>query len=252
MPRRDTPPPTPDLSTGQRIVAGLAKVALVFRHSQWQTSGRRGLTPTQSQILALIAGCGKQTPPGVKAVAERLAVTTATASEAVAALVEKGLVRKEADETDGRAVVLRLTARGAREAGNAAEWPAAIVDALEAMPESERAPLLRGIVGMVRTMQERGLVPTSRICVECRYFRPNEYPLQAKAHHCLYIEAPIGDADLRLDCAEMEPADEPARLWEVFVNGKPLDRSGPGAGRARRVVADSRRKPMSTLKGASS
>jgi len=71
----------------------------------------------------------------------------ATASEAVAALVEKGLVRKEANETDGRAVVLRLTARGVREAGIASEWPAAIVDAVEAMSEAERATLLRGLIG---------------------------------------------------------------------------------------------------------
>lgn len=264
MPRRDAP--SADQTTGQRIVAGLAKVALVFRQAQWAASGGRGLTPTQAQILAIVAGeaaggAASHAPMGVKAVAERMAVTVATASEAVGALVDKGLLRKKADESDGRAVVLTLTARGRREAANTSEWPAAIVAAVDAMPESERAPLLRGLVGMVRTMQERGLVPTSRMCVECRYFRPNEYCNEARPHHCLLIGAPIGDADLRLDCAEMEPTGKdagtptPARLWEVFVNGQPLDQHGPGReGRARPGVraSHSRRAGRASSKGVSS
>lgn len=254
MARRSPPTPPVELTTGRRIVAGLAKVALVFRHAQWAASGRRGLTPTQSQILGIVAG--SRAPQGVKAVAEQMAVTMGTASEAVGALVSKGLLRKAADRADGRAVVLRLTSRGAREASTASEWPEAIVDAVEAMPEAERATLLRGLVGMVRTMEERGLVPTARMCVGCRFFRPNEYPGQVRPHHCLFIEAPIGDADLRIDCGEMEPAGALVRprLWDVFVNGQPLDRQGPGSGRARPEAGapKSRRAVHPSSKGARS
>ncbi|MFO0836158.1 MAG: MarR family winged helix-turn-helix transcriptional regulator [Phycisphaerales bacterium] len=254
MPARTSPSTPPQQATAQRIVAGLAKVALVFRHAQWAASGRRGLTPTQSQILSLIAG--SREPLGVKAVAEHLAVTMGTASEAVGALVDKGLLRKESDEADGRAVVLRLTAEGKREAARAAEWPWAIVDAVETMPEAERAALLRGLVGMIRTLEDRGLIPTARMCVSCRFFRPNEYPGTAKPHHCLFIGAPIGDADLRIDCAEMEPVEASLRprLWSVFVHGKPLDRQGPGAGRARAGAGSnpSRRTVHDSSKGASS
>lgn len=254
MPARTSPSTPTHQTTAQRIVAGLGKVALVFRHAQWAASGRRGLTPTQSQILSLIAG--SPGPLGVKAVAEHLAVTMGTASEAVGALVEKRLLRKEADEADGRAVVLRLTAEGKREAARAAEWPGAIVDAVETMPEAERAALLRGLVGMVRTMEDRGLVPTARMCVSCRFFRPNEHPGTAKPHHCQFIGAPIGDADLRIDCAEMEPVEASLRprLWSVFVHGTPLDRQGPGAGRARAGAGSipSRRNVRESSKGASS
>ncbi|KAA0212493.1 MAG: MarR family transcriptional regulator [Leptolyngbya sp. PLA3] len=234
MPQQDVPETPSDPTTAQRVVAGLAKVALVFRHAQWAASGERGLTPTQSQILAIITG--SREPLGVKAVAQHLAVTMGTASEAVATLVSKGLLRKEADKSDGRAVVLVLTARGRREAARAAEWPGVIVEAAEAMPDGERALLLRGLVGMIRTMQARRMVPTARMCVECRYFRPNEHPGTPTPHRCEFIKAPIGDTDLRLDCAEMERAEEPQRLWEAFVLGEPLDRHVPGrtgAGRAR-------------------
>ncbi len=241
-----------DTTTAERIVAGLSKVALVVRHAQWAASGERGLTPTQSQILAIIAAAPGPQGMGVKAVAGHMAVTMGTASEAVAALVDKGLLRKEADEADGRAVVLRLTAMGKREAARAPERPGAIVEAAEAMPEGERAVLLRGLVGMVRTMQERGMVPAARMCVECRFFRPNEHPGKGKPHHCLFIGAPIGDADLRLDCAEMETAETPARarLWEVFVNGQPLDQHGPGRARPGNRASPSRRAASPSLKGA--
>jgi len=242
MPRRPDPRASPSDTTAQRIVAGLSKVALVFRHAQWASSGHRGLTPTQAQILAIVAGHDGPRGLGVKAVARQLAVTTATASEAVTTLADKGLLRKDADNADGRAVVLRLTAAGKREAARGSEWPGAIVDAIERMPEGERAALLRGVVGMVRAMEDRKLVPTARMCVSCRFFRPNEYPGAARPHHCLFIEAPIGDAELRVDCTEMEPVEEGlrSRLWSVFVHGSPIDAMGPGAGSARAGADDTR------------
>lgn len=229
-----TRPSTPgsDPSTGQHIMAGLAKLSRVMRHEAWRASGWRGRTPTQSQILTVIAG--SREPLGIKPIAEHLAVTMGTASEAVSSLVEKGLARKAACEDDGRAIVVALTAQGKREASKAAEWPESMLDAVESLPDQERAGLLRGLIGMVRSLQERGAVPTARMCVGCRYFRPNEYPDQPKAHHCQFIDAPIADADLRLDCEEMEPVDDAAReqLWRVFIEGEPFTQDQPGQWRS--------------------
>lgn len=215
-------------SSSERVLAGFAKVALVMRQASWRAAGERGLTPTQAQILVLLSSL--RGGAGLKEVAARMALTMGTASEAVSALVGKGLVRKGRSDADGRAVVLRLTRAGARESARAGEWPAMMKEAVEALPEAERGALLRGLVGMIRGLQERGSVPTSRMCVECAYFRPNEHPGEVKRHHCLFIGAAIGDADLRLECAEMSPApeDQRARLWSVFVNGEPLDEDGPG------------------------
>ena len=209
-------------ATSRHIMAGLAKLSLVMRHEAWQASGQRGLTPTQSQILTVIAG--SREPLGIKSIAERLAVTMGTASEAVSSLVEKGLVRKESSEADGRAVVVALSAKGKREASKAAAWPESMLGAIESLPDQQRAGLLRGLIGMVRALQEQGAVPTARMCVGCRYFRPNEHPGQPKPHQCQYIGAPIADTELRLDCEEMEPveAELRPRLWSVFVNGQSL------------------------------
>lgn len=238
-----------DLTAPDRIMAGLAKIALVMRHEAWRASGERGLTPTQSQILAVING--NTEPVGIKEVARQLAVGMGTASEAVSALAAKGLVEKTPSEDDGRAVVLALTGRGRRQAAAAAEWPEGMLDAIASLPEREQAGLLRGLVGMVRSLQESGRVPTARMCVGCRFFRPNEYPGLARAHHCLFIGAPIGDADLRLDCTEMEPTDRGAapRLWSVFLNGEALDPDGPGR---RRSPSKSRQTTQALDQGVSS
>ncbi|MBL9030096.1 MAG: winged helix-turn-helix transcriptional regulator [Phycisphaerae bacterium] len=232
------PQASANLSVSDRVLAGLSKLSLVMRHESWRSAGQRGLTPTQAQILSILAGSAN--PIGPKEVARQMAVTLGTASEAISALVGKGLVRKATCQSDGRAIVLTLTPRGRREAEHAGQWPASMVDAVDALPEHDRAALLRGLIGMIRTLQEQGSVPTARMCVGCTYFRPNEYPDTPKPHHCLLIDAPVADADLRIDCAEMEPAAEEVRprLWSVFVNGQTLDNQGPGH---RRSPSKSRR-----------
>lgn len=224
------PPPPP--TTTEKILAGFAKISLVMRHESWRAAGERGLTPTQSQILSVLKSASK--PFGLAEVASHLAVSPGTASEALSALIGKGLVRKKRSAEDARAIVLSLTHKGAKEAVKSGEWSSPMIQAVEALPEHERASLLRGLIGMIRTMQERGSIPMSRMCVGCRYFRPNEYPGTKTPHHCLLIDAPIADSDLRVDCAEMEPAadDVRPRLWGVFVNGQPLDHQGPGQRRS--------------------
>lgn len=223
-------PPSPSTSRlpqdlPARVAAGLAKIALVYRHEAWRASGERGLTPTQSQILATIAGATR--PIGIKSIAEALAITMGTVSAAVSTLVEKGLVRKERSASDARAIVLELTPEGERRADAAAAWPDTVLDAAAALPDRDQAGLIRGLVGLIRALQDRGSVPTSRMCVNCRFFRPNVYPGQQRAHHCMYIDEPIGDADLRVECQEMEPApdDLRPRLWQVFLEGRPFDDS---------------------------
>lgn len=212
------PPSSSHPSTVERILAGLAKLSLVMRHEAWRASGKRGLTPTQSQILCAIAG--SRAPVGVTWVANQLKVTMGTASEAVKALAEKGLVEKTTDAQDGRAVALRLTRAGRREAARAGQWPDSMRKAVVSLPEDDRAALLRGLIGMVRFLQEQGAVSTARMCVQCRYFRPNAHRGAARPHHCQFIDAPIADADLRLDCDEMEPApvELRSRLWREFVS----------------------------------
>ncbi|QOJ14700.1 MAG: winged helix-turn-helix transcriptional regulator [Planctomycetia bacterium] len=208
--------------TAAQVLAGLAKLSLVLRHEAWQSAGQRGLTPTQAQILAVIAG--RSDAPSLGDVARELAITPATTSAAVATLVRKKLVRKTVSRADSRAVRLTLTAAGRKRGESSGAWPQPLCSAVTALPTMDQAGMLRGLIGMIRSLQEQGAVPTGRMCVECRFFRPNEHPGAPRPHRCEYIGAAIADSELRVDCNEMLPAasDARPRLWQVFLGAAPL------------------------------
>lgn len=205
----------------RRVAAGLIKIGLALRHRAWQGAGPRGITPTQGQILALL----QRHPDGLSltTIAEQLAVTAPTASDAVRALTEKGMVRKTRAAVDRRAIQVTLTESGWREAAQAATWPEFLADAAGALSEQEQTVFLRALIKMIRALQERGEIPVARMCAGCRYFRPNVHADPERPHHCAFVDAPFGDRSLRLDCPDFDPATTPARdeIWKAFVGAAP-------------------------------
>jgi hypothetical protein len=78
---------------------------------------------------------------------------------------------------------------------------------------------LQILIKLIRGLQLRDAVPPQRMCVTCKYFRPNMYPGAAAPHHCAFVNAAFGAAALRLDCSDHEEAGaaEAARNWEIFA-----------------------------------
>ncbi len=185
------------------VLTGLAKLGLALRHEAWQRGGPRGLTPTQSQALACLA---RGHAPRLGELAAELGVRDATASEVVATLCEKGLLRKSRARVDRRALVLALTAAGRREAARTSQWPDAFLAAAAELDGAEQAVLLRALTKMIRRLQLEGRISVARMCAGCRFFRPDVHPGPAP-HHCDFVDAAFGDAELRLECAEFEAAD---------------------------------------------
>ena len=209
-------PLPPDEPLAKRVTTGLAKVGLALKQQAWAEAGGRGLTPTQGQVLALL----RANPDGLRLgqLAGQLGVTAATTSDSVGALARKGLVTKAALAGDGRAVVVRLTPAGAREAAAAAAWPDFLLEAVGELSGDEQAAFLRGLVTMIRTLQRKGRIPVARMCVSCQFFRPFEHDDPATPHHCAFVDAPFGDGELRLDCPDHRtaPADQAERTWHAF------------------------------------
>jgi DNA-binding MarR family transcriptional regulator len=206
----------PDEPLDRRVTIGLAKIGLALKQQAWAEAGGRGLTPTQGQVLALL----QANPDGLRlrALAEQLGVTAATASDSVTALHRKGLVTKEATTGDGRGVVVLLTPTGIGEAAAAATWPDFLLEAVGELSAAEQATFLRALVAMIRTLQEKGRIPVARMCVSCRFFRPFQHDDPARPHHCAFVDAPFGDGELRLDCPDFQaaPAHLAAQNWRVF------------------------------------
>jgi DNA-binding MarR family transcriptional regulator len=208
-----------------KVTSGLAKVGIAMRHHAWAESGPRGLNPTQGQLLALLRAAGG-VGLRVSELAERLAIAPATVSDSVTALARKRLVAKERDPTDARAVVVFLTSLGQSEAQAAAGWPDVLLEAVGMLEPVEQATLYRALIKMVRSLQLRGRIPVSGMCVTCRFFQPNTYPGTAAPHHCALVDAPFGDVQLRLDCPEHQAAasDDAERAWAGLAGGQPRQR----------------------------
>ncbi|MGQ9918909.1 MAG: MarR family winged helix-turn-helix transcriptional regulator, partial [Bryobacteraceae bacterium] len=157
-------------------------------------------------------------------VAALLAVTPATASDAVSALERKGLVSRSADAADGRAVRLRLTARGRRTAAAVSQWPDYLLRAVDSLPVAQQEQLLAALMGIVRSLQQQGRIPVARMCTNCVYFEPDRFPGSAEPHYCAFVKAPFGVAQFRLDCGDFVAAPEElqAANQRVLIQISPL------------------------------
>jgi DNA-binding MarR family transcriptional regulator len=202
----------------RRVATGLAKISLALRSRAWREAGGRGLTPTQGQILERLRARHPQAQ-ALNEVAAALAVKPATVSEAVATLERKRLLTKGRASADARRLRLRLTAAGLREARRASVWSDFLGVGIEALSGSEQEAFLRGLIKMVRVLQERGDIPVARMCVNCRYFRPHAHRDPERPHHCEFVGEPFGDRHLRLECPEHVPAGsaQADTLWRAFT-----------------------------------
>lgn len=211
-----TPPTLDSPPLDRRIATGLHKLGLALKHQTWGQANEQGLSPTQGQILAVLATDGALSTTEV---ADRLGIGLPTVSEAVTTLVDKGLVRRTPDTRHPRAKLLRLTAAGTRQSTRSRAWPEFLTQAVSSLTHTEQATLLTALMKMIRTLQVQGQIPVSRMCATCIHFRPNVHRGDAP-HHCGFVDAPMAAAQLRLDCGDHAPAPEEQQhtTWARFAN----------------------------------
>ena len=205
-----------------RIVMGLAKLGQAVKSQAWRGASLSGLTPTQGQVLAHLLA--RPEGMGIGAIAAALGVKQPTASDAIAALDAKGLVRKRRPPGDRRGVTVSLTGHGRRAARASASWLDFLLKAVGVLDASERAVMLKVIIKMIRTLQEAGEIPVSRMCVSCVHFRARVHDDARMPHHCAFVDAALGDQELRLDCADHDPAPvaHARESWRFFSRGDRL------------------------------
>ena len=199
-----------------QLAAGLEKIGLAMKSRTWRREGRAGLGPLQRQVLTLL-----RSKPGQRAqvstVANELAVRLPTASEVIATLERKQLVRRRRDMSDGRIVMAQLTAKGNRSCTPSSRMPDRLATATEALSAPEQVVLLTSLVKVIRSLQEQGEISVARMCVSCQYFRPNQHDNADRPHHCDCLNVTFGDRSLRLDCQVYEPASV-AQVNEAWTN----------------------------------
>jgi len=216
-----TEPTVFDLVTdppGPRIVTALSKIAIALKSDASPAGAGGGLEPLAVQALTLVKRSGGM---DLERLADTLGITPEVAARTADSLTDRGLLTST--RAGVRSPTLRVTARGGGMADGIVAWPDLVVEAVQMLEPQEQLGFLLGLLKIIRQLQERGMVPVARMCVTCRFFRPNAHEDLERPHHCAFVDAPMGDASLRVDCPEQEPADAELaeRNWHRFIQRMP-------------------------------
>jgi DNA-binding MarR family transcriptional regulator len=104
------PVPTKPSQREYETVASLRSALRRFLQAGEAVTRSHGLTPQRYDLLAIVKGGNDA--PSVSEIAERLALARHSATELVERAEQAGLVRRVADEHDGRVTRVALTAEG--------------------------------------------------------------------------------------------------------------------------------------------
>ena len=199
-----------------RATHGLLRLSTAMRSQAWEWAEGAGLTPTQGEILVLLMQ--REGPMRLGEIARETALTPATTSDAVSTLEDKGLVEKRRAIDDGRALALRLTARGRTAAKRALQWPDFLAKAVGTLRVEEQAAFYRSLLKTIRLLEAQEQMPAHRMCLSCDHFEASKTPKKTP-HHCALLQIWMADTDLRLDCSVYEVADVTTqkKSWKIFA-----------------------------------
>lgn len=208
---------TPTSTLPVALAGALRRLAQLAHTSSWDQWAGRRLTPTQRKILELLGRHDERL--SLSTVARQLGVTAATACDSVRTLEAKGLLRKQRNASDGRALALALTDAGRESLRVLASLPDPLCNAFDLLTDCEREQLYRMSLKMIRGLEQTGALPVSRMCLRCRFFDPFRHVGGSGPHHCHSLNSPVAERELRIDCAQFEAGDSAfqASLWERFA-----------------------------------
>ena len=155
-----------------RVTHGLLRLSTAMRSQAWEWAEGAGLTPTQGEILVLLMQ--RKGPMRLGEIARETALTAATTSDAVSTLEGKGLVEKRRALDDGRALAVRLTARGRTAAKRALQWPDFLAKAVGTLRDDEQAVFYRTLLKTIRQLEAQEHIPPHRMCVSASHFEAEQ------------------------------------------------------------------------------
>ncbi|MDQ3865107.1 MAG: MarR family transcriptional regulator [Actinomycetota bacterium] len=189
----------------KKLVAALERISQAYRVLLQEEAQGRGLSPIQARFLVHLLH-QREELGRVGRLAEEFGLSRATVSEAVRTLESKGLVRRKLWPGDARVASLRLTPEGEEAAVGLSRWADLIEGQLRSFAPEEKEAVMHFLMRLIAALQRAGVITVARMCVTCRFFRPEAHPESASPHHCALLDQPLSGADLRTDCPEHEPA----------------------------------------------
>lgn len=187
-----------------KAVAAIERISRAYRYMIVSEAKRHGITLLQAQIILYLSE-GPSDRKKIMDLSRELGVSQPAISESVNNLVRKGLVAKEAAESDKRAVRLRLTERGEEIARSLRKWQSEAEEALKEAVGGERAgEILEILLRYIASLYRRGAIKVARTCMTCRYLSIRRSG-NSESYYCRLLKLSLGREGLRLDCEDHRP-----------------------------------------------
>ncbi len=179
-----------------KIVAGLERLAQVFRVLVWEQAKVLGLSPIQIQLMIFI----KYHPEGqttISYLAKEFNLTKPTVSDAVKVLEEKKLIKKYTSGEDTRSYTIRLTASGNKMVAETENFADPIRQLVAQSKSIHQTELWQGIYELIRGLNQQGIISVQRTCTTCKH-----YAFKNNLPYCSLLEQKLLPKDIRIDCEE--------------------------------------------------
>lgn len=134
------------------------------------------------------------------ALARELNVADPTVSDAITALIRKGLVVRTRDPHDGRRHSLALTQDGRTAAAELSRWTARAEIATSKLDRAEAERLLDTLLLVIAKLHDAQLLPVVRACSTCAQLETTT--AGTRSYRCKFYDTPMSVSELRVDCAE--------------------------------------------------
>ncbi len=181
-----------------KIVIGLERISEAFRVLLWEETRKTGLSPIQIQLLIFIHNHASSYN-NVSHLSREFNVTKPTISDAIKVLAQKELVRKIPSEADKRAYSLSLTPKGEEYVQTTQNFISPFMEILEGLEGEEKMAFFQNVEKLILGLNQKGVLTVQRTCRKCRYFSQ-----ESGGPYCKYLQKPLAEEDIRLDCAEFE------------------------------------------------
>jgi hypothetical protein len=77
----------------------------------------------------------------------------------------------------------------------------ALVDAVNALPLRDQETTLEALLTLIGRLVDAGVIDTVRTCMTCRF-----HEVDSGRHRCTLLHIDLPPAELRVNCAEHQPA----------------------------------------------
>ena len=157
----------------ENILFGMEKINQINRILLWEIAKTEQIGPIQILFIEFI-----WRQPGnsvtISELANEFNLKKPTVSDSIRNLEEKGFLIKERSQEDSRVYYLSLTPRGEDKISRIRETFSILSDVIRSFTDQEKETISSFFIRFILEMQNKGIIPGFRICMNCRNLQSGE------------------------------------------------------------------------------